>query len=163
MEQPRHPSQPHSSPLYAYYVPASESSLHLNIPWKIIFLLGIWSLWINQNIVAFQNLQLNHYLHKECIMKAVEFHYVISPKAVSKPKFEIFVKWVKPPINWFKVYSDASILSSGLAGVRGLIRNSNGEWLKGFFRFIGRTYSLNVELWALRDGWYSYGLGLGNC
>ena len=37
-----------------------------------------------------------------------------------------------------------------LAGGGGLIRNSNGEWLRDFSRFFGSTYSLIAKLSALR-------------
>lgn len=33
-----------------------------------------------------------------------------------------------------------------------MIRNENGEWVKGFARVIGIATSVAAELWALRDG-----------
>ncbi|KAL0001603.1 hypothetical protein SO802_015384 [Lithocarpus litseifolius] len=39
-----------------------------------------------------------------------------------------------------------------MASGRGLIRNSQGNWIKGFSRSIGYTTSVMAELWALRDG-----------
>ena len=40
----------------------------------------------------------------------------------------------------------------GQASGGGLIRDSNGAWVKGYARAIGYTTSVAVELWALRDG-----------
>ena len=40
----------------------------------------------------------------------------------------------------------------GLARGGGLIRNANGEWVKGYARAIGCATSVAAELWALRDG-----------
>ena len=38
------------------------------------------------------------------------------------------------------------------AGGRGLFKDHDGVWLKGFARGIGYTNSILAELWALRDG-----------
>ena len=46
--------------------------------------------------------------------------------------------------------STASI--SGPAGGGGLVRDENGDWVKGFARRIGSTSSYLTELWAPRDG-----------
>lgn len=40
----------------------------------------------------------------------------------------------------------------GLAGGGGLLRNENGEWVKGYARAIGYATNVAAELWALRDG-----------
>ena len=65
----------------------------------------------------------------------------------------ILVKWSKPIPGWHKLNTDgASLGNPGKAGGGGLIRNSEGGWIKGFSRAIGYTTSVMVELWALRDG-----------
>ncbi|XP_050240959.1 uncharacterized protein LOC126689825 [Quercus robur] len=40
----------------------------------------------------------------------------------------------------------------GMAEGGVLIRNANGEWVKGYARAIGCATSVAMELWALRDG-----------
>ena len=40
----------------------------------------------------------------------------------------------------------------GRASGGGLTRDSNGVWIKGFTHNIGTSSSVEVELWALRDG-----------
>ena len=40
----------------------------------------------------------------------------------------------------------------GLAGGGGIIRDSAGNWVKGYARAIGVTTSVAAELWALREG-----------
>lgn len=45
-------------------------SRHLHIPWKILILFGLWSLWLNRNLVAYQGKQPNPPIIKECIAKA---------------------------------------------------------------------------------------------
>ena len=61
--------------------------------------------------------------------------------------------WLKPPIGWMKLNTDgASLGNPGAAGAGGLIRNSSGEWVKGFARSVGFATSVTAEFWALRDG-----------
>lgn len=47
---------------------------------------------------------------------------------------------------------DGSMANNQLrAGGGVVLRDSNGQWLKGFGRFFSATNSLKVEAWALRD------------
>ena len=46
----------------------------------------------------------------------------------------------------------ASFQNPGKAGGGGIIRDSQGNWVKGYSRAIGFTTSIIAELWALRDG-----------
>ncbi len=40
----------------------------------------------------------------------------------------------------------------GQAGLGGLLRHNNGNWLRGFSHKLGITNSLAAELWGIRDG-----------
>ena len=65
----------------------------------------------------------------------------------------IRVAWEKPPVGWMKLNSDGSALGSpGKAGGGGLIRDHQGNWVRGYARAHGYTSSSKAELWALRDG-----------
>lgn len=46
----------------------------------------------------------------------------------------------------------ASLGSPGKAGGGGLIRDSQGQWVKGHMRNIGVATTITAEFWALRDG-----------
>lgn len=68
-------------------------------------------------------------------------------------KVTISISWSKPLSGWYKLNTNgASLGNPGLAGGGGLIRNSQGNWIKGFSRSIGFTTSVMAELWVLRDG-----------
>lgn len=70
-----------------------------------------------------------------------------------KNRVVIPVGWTKPPKGWAKLNSNRSVMGNPTkAGGGGVIRGSDGEWLAGFARPLGRTNSCIVELWALRDG-----------
>ena len=63
------------------------------------------------------------------------------------------VKWEKPGYGWLTLNTYGSVVGNfGVAGGGGLIRDTNGEWVTGFARRIGKTSSFLAELWALRDG-----------
>ena len=56
-------------------------------------------------------------------------------------------------MGWYKLNFDgASIGNPGKAGGGGLIRDSQGKWVKGYMRKIGMATSVEAKFWALRDG-----------
>ena len=56
-------------------------------------------------------------------------------------------------MGFLKLNTDGSALGNpGLASAGGLIRDSNGIWVRGFSWIIGTTNSFVAELWGLRDG-----------
>ena len=63
------------------------------------------------------------------------------------------VSWIRPPPNGFKLDVDGSALGNpGRAGFGGLIRNDDGQWVKGFSGFVGIATNLHAELLALFHG-----------
>ena len=123
------------------------------IPWCTLFLYTVWSLWRNRNSVVFENSVPNSTLEKICLSQAKEFHFCVSKVNQAAPRIWIPIKWSKPPHGWCKLNTDgASFGNPGKAGGGGLIRDSEGRWLKGFSRAIGHTTSVVAELWAVRDG-----------
>jgi ribonuclease HI len=87
------------------------------------------------------------------ISYASEYFYLIGNCSKEKTRISIPIKWVSPPLGWFKLNTDGSSLGNpGLAGGGGVICNHVGEWVGGFSRAIGVTTSVQVELRALKDG-----------
>ncbi|XP_039013553.1 uncharacterized protein LOC120143251 [Hibiscus syriacus] len=63
------------------------------------------------------------------------------------------VSWKPPPPGWLKLNTDGAVLPSSMeASSGGVIRNANGEWIKGYTRSIGCTTVLQSELWAILEG-----------
>ncbi|KAK9996367.1 hypothetical protein SO802_021053 [Lithocarpus litseifolius] len=90
---------------------------------------------------------------KDCIAKAAEFFFLTQGANPSFHKRSLPFSWVKPNPGWHKLNMDAFVLSSSnYASGRGLLRDSNGSWVKGFSRKIGTSSCLLAKLWALRDG-----------
>lgn len=125
---------------------------HLGIPWNIIFTFGAWSIWLHRNKAVFRDNppKLNR---DEVIAKAAEFAFLGVNGKHARMRTTIQVRWNLPPTHWFKLSSDGSSMGNlGRAGGGGIIRNAEGEWIKGYARAIGSTTSVATELWALRDG-----------
>ncbi|KAL0009413.1 hypothetical protein SO802_010915 [Lithocarpus litseifolius] len=130
---------------------SSLVSWHHGIPWSTLFLFGLWSIWTNRNCVTYQAKHPNQHLRKDCVAKALEFHFLTASCKPPRARDRLNAKWTKPPLGWHKLNIDASV-TNGHAGVGGLIRDSNGNWVQGFSKTIGTTSVLMVELWALREG-----------
>ncbi|KAE8684745.1 hypothetical protein F3Y22_tig00111105pilonHSYRG00339 [Hibiscus syriacus] len=61
--------------------------------------------------------------------------------------------WKAPPIGLIKVNSDGSTkVNCGLASCGGVVRNSEGEWLVGFKKFLGMCSILEAEFWGIYVG-----------
>lgn len=58
------------------------------------------------------------------------------------------VKWIKPHDPFYKLNCDGSAKNSKI-GAGGLIRDSNGNWVIGFSKFIGTGQILKAELWRV--------------
>jgi ribonuclease HI len=87
------------------------------------------------------------------ISYASEFYYLIGNCSKVKSRTSTPIKWVSPPLGWFKLNTDGSSLGNpGMAGGGEVIRNHIGEWVGGFSRAIGATTSVQAELRALKDG-----------
>ena len=70
----------------------------------------------------------------------------MSKAKTATAKFAIPVAWTKPREGWFKLNSDgASFGNPSKAGGGGIIRDSQGAWVKGYARSIRFTLSIITE------------------
>ena len=125
----------------------------LGIPWKVLFPLGVWHLWLRRNQLIFKIGKVDRLWFKKSIKDCIELFSVGLNAKIHKAKAVVAVGWEKPQVGWAKLNSDGFALSNpGRAGGGGVIRDHNGNWIKGYARSIGCTNSCMAELWALRDG-----------
>ena len=99
--------------------------------------------------MALQFIQSGPHLLKDCIAKALEYHFLTSNPSSHMPRARVRGFWSKPPSGWFKLNTDASITDHKVGG-GSLIRDSEGQWVQGFTRHIGSASALMAELWALQ-------------
>lgn len=61
--------------------------------------------------------------------------------------------WEKPLEGWLKLNTDGLVEGgSGLACCGGVVRDANGQWVRGFSRRISVTTIFATKLWGLRGG-----------
>lgn len=121
----------------------SHSSL---MPWGYVFTFAIWNLWKHRNGMAFNNTTENDNLHKLSSSQALEYYYCAGKIKSQRNMVVCNVSWKKPPPDWCKLNTDgASLGNPGKAGGGGIIRDSEGRWMKGFARSIGFTTSITAE------------------
>ena len=125
----------------------------MGIPWKILFPIGVWNLWLHRNNYVFRTGKLEWSYYKKSIKDSAEFFSIGLNAKLPKAKAVLVVGWEKPPMGWAKLNSDGSAFgNTGRARGGGVIRDHDGQWLKGYARPLGCSNSCMTELWALRDG-----------
>ena len=131
---------------------AGVVSNFMGIPWKILFLMGIWK-WLHGNNFVFKTRIIDRSIHVQCIKSRAEFFSIGTKCKTIRPKNIVLVSWEKPPEGWMKLNTDGSALGNpGKVGGGGLIQNHHGDWIRGYAKALDNTNSFMVELWALRDG-----------
>lgn len=123
------------------------------IPWKILFPMALWQLWLHKNNFVFRTGTVDHKLRRKCSQYNIEFYSIGLEAKIKQSKTIVPVGWEKPPRGWMKLNSDGLVLRNlRRAGGGGLIQDHDGSWVKGYARGLGHTNSIMAELWALRDG-----------
>ena len=76
--------------------------------------------------------------HEVCIKRGAKFFAIgMSPRPIST-KICILVSWSKPQDGLVKLETDGSSLGNpSKLGGSGLLRSSNGDWIKGIARYSG--------------------------
>ena len=113
-------------------------SFFMGIPWKILFPIGVWHLWLHRNNFVFKSGKVERSWFKKCIRESVEFYAIGFNAKAERWKAVILVAWLKPHEGWTKLNTDGSVLGNpAMVGGGGVIRGKDGEWLTGFARPLG--------------------------
>lgn len=124
----------------------------MGIPWKKLFAMGVWQLWLHRNNFIFKTEKVEHLSSKRCIKDGAEYYSIGINAKLPKTKAVIPVGWTRPPEGWAKLNSNGFALGNpGRVGGGGVFLNHDGEWIKGYARPLGYTSSCRAKLWALRD------------
>nr|POE90531.1 putative ribonuclease h protein [Quercus suber] len=128
-------------------------AVHKDYPWKCFFLFGVWNLWLQCNRKAFKQQEASLNLVQAVEMQVREFFYCVANQDEIRNKEILHVRWSKPGDGWLKLNTDGSFGGEGVnSGCGGLIRDSNGLWIRGFAKTMVVNSSLASEMWALREG-----------
>lgn len=60
--------------------------------------------------------------------------------------------WQKPETGWIAINTDGAVARNTEAGCGSLMRNSEGDWLGGFIKNVGRCTVLTAEFWGIYGG-----------
>lgn len=139
-------------------------SKSIGIPWKIIFIMSIWQIWLHRNEFVFRTGRVDPNLYRKCIQSSAEFFSIDMKNKIPLSKTCIPMSWQKPPVGWAKLNTDRSALGNlGRAGGGSVIRDHSRKWIKGYSRALGTTTSFIAKLWALTDNLIiAKDLGLNN-
>ncbi|CAL8164317.1 unnamed protein product [Prunus armeniaca] len=81
---------------------------------------------------------------------ALEWCSACNPMAILPERSVAYLHWMAPLPSCCKVNTDGSIINSfGLIGAGGLLRDSCGNWIKGFFVNLGHGSIIEAELWGI--------------
>jgi hypothetical protein len=67
-------------------------------------------------------------------------------------KVEVFIAWQCLEKGWLCLGTDGSSQGEVITACGGLIRNSNGQWLDGFLKNLGRCNAYLAKLWGVYEG-----------
>ena len=124
------------------------------LPWWIYFPFLCWNLWLARNYCIFNNQSRSQQgIVHSSINAATEYYFLAGPVHHSRVKIPQFIRWQFPPNPFIKLNTDGSAIgNSGLAGARGLLRNSSSEWISGFSLHLGLTSNNMTELATVYQG-----------
>ena len=122
-------------------------------PWNVLFPFSIWLIWHQHNQMVFKGKGANPHLAKNIFMQATEYALCINRPNRNQTRMIRQIRWEKPDSCWVKLNTDGSASDLlNAAGCGGLIRDDQGNWLRGFSRHVSHANSFIAEVWALRDG-----------
>ncbi|KAG8478486.1 hypothetical protein CXB51_028213 [Gossypium anomalum] len=121
------------------------------IIWACLFGLLAWSLWKNCNlsILQMKSWSLNEIIkvsmcwakHASLDSRSGSSDYTVSPHKEPTSK------------DWIYLNANGAVSrTSGRAAAGGVIRDSAGNWIMGYNRFLGNCSIFDAELWGILDG-----------
>ncbi|KAL4354587.1 hypothetical protein GQ457_06G029720 [Hibiscus cannabinus] len=125
-----------------------------SIPWKIVFAAILWQFWKCRNDVVF----VGDSASVECALSRgiawAQYYndgWLHPMQTVHAPPRTI--PWQNPKHGCLCLNVDGAVsLNTGKATIGGLLRDTAGNFIFGFSKYIGFTNSLHAELWALYVG-----------
>ncbi|KAM3344027.1 hypothetical protein P3S68_026118 [Capsicum galapagoense] len=123
---------------------------HISI--DVLFVFYLWEIWKCRNDNIFNNSNYTP-IFDNAYASAVEYtHLTNHPHTQQQPPIIILVKWSPPSRNYYKLNTDGSSLGNpGIGGIGGVIRNSNGEWIVGYYKGYPKATNSQMEILALLE------------
>ncbi|KAK4718378.1 hypothetical protein R3W88_016716 [Solanum pinnatisectum] len=123
------------------------------LPWNALLPQCFWAIWLQRNTNLFNKKKDSTSL-ANTMNQAIEYHLII--KTNSRPirtQQTIHVKWEPTAVGRFKLNTDGAVkYTPSPGGLRGVIRNRNGDWKLGFMSKEPQVDPILAELRALKQG-----------
>lgn len=119
--------------------------------WPMVFSSLVHMLWIDRNHFVFSGKSSILDLIFPKLFAQVDLlqnNLTGSGSGFMEASRVVHVNWVAPPDGSFKLNTDGSH-SQGLSACGGLVRDSMGQFVRGFHCNLGATTSVSAELWGL--------------
>ncbi|XP_070014523.1 uncharacterized protein [Nicotiana sylvestris] len=89
----------------------------------------------------------------DILQQAWEYNFFTEKNPFKESRILIEIRWNKPPQNIIKLNIDGAFSKSTLeAGLGGVFRNKNGDWIFGYCRSTYASSVMHCELMALHEG-----------
>ncbi|KAF7815200.1 reverse transcriptase [Senna tora] len=126
----------------------------LGIPHNLVFIYTLWSIWLARNSLLFKDKPFCANLTaKQGLKSAAELFFLGSQNIRSTVPVPINIKWHPPADSWVKLNTDGACTGNpGPFAIGGLIRDAQGNWIKGFSSYIGYGTALKAKIWAITSG-----------
>ncbi|MCH81151.1 putative non-LTR retroelement reverse transcriptase, partial [Trifolium medium] len=141
----------------------ADSYIEGQLHWKDVWATTCHCLWYWRNM---EN-RNNHFMRPTNtafhILKRVKEYYASSELncvATQAQRVVSYIAWKPPDDGWVKLNTDGACIERSVAACGGVLRNSQGEWIGGFSKFLGTCSAYVAELWGLLEGLkYTWKLG----
>lgn len=106
----------------------------LSFNWSDCFIFICWYIWKWRNKSIFDD----QFRYPESPLQIISEWFNTMMKVTNvADKETLFLRWIKPPLGYFKLNVDGSRDGNGVIGAGGVIRDSSGNWIQGFAHHIG--------------------------
>jgi ribonuclease HI len=123
--------------------------------WCNFWALACYSLWIWRNKEQHDENFIRPAIAVPLVWKKVDEYNAAmrnSEDIMEKDKVVRLIRWKQPKSSFVSLNTDGASKEHQLAGCGGIVRGSQGEWLGGFSKSIGRCSAFIAELWGVLEG-----------
>ncbi|GMJ02217.1 hypothetical protein like AT4G29090 [Hibiscus trionum] len=123
------------------------------VQWPVLFASTLWQIWKNRNDVVFNNADVpaSVTLRRSIAWAKCYGNSQATHSATLHPSRAVV--WHPPIQGGVCLNVDGSSSSSSKhCSIGGLLRDTNGSWLWGFYKHVGTASVLQTELWAIYIG-----------
>lgn len=126
----------------------------MNGAWKENFAAYLWLIWKWRSDEVYNNNETSMSTKESvapsliCDFSAAAVNQSIAGGGIWQPRM-LWVGWMKPPVGIIKLNVGGSVARElNTAGVGGILRNANGEWIAEFKVNLGDYLSEEEETWV---------------